>query len=136
MGGCDPSCGCWELNSGPLEPQTGLLPLSHLVSQRTFIYKKKKKKNHTDVKNLPAFRQMGSLVNTMSSRVARLNREALPTKKKKTQTLFLKIVIVLANFMSTEHKISLKGVNFTEKKMQPGSGGTSLYSQNLGGQGR
>ena len=69
---------------------------------------------------------MGSLLNTMSSRVARLNREALPTKKKKTQTLFLKIVIVLANFMSTEHKISLKGGNFTEKKMQPGSGGTSL----------
>ena len=80
---------------------------------------------------------MGSLVNTMSSRVARLHREALPPKEKKNpQTLFLKIVIVLANFMSTEHKISLKGVNFTEKKMQPGSGGTSLYSQNLGGQRR
>ena len=71
---------------------------------------------------------MGSLVNTMSSRVARLHREALPPKEKKKnpQILFVKIMIVLANIMSTEHRISLKGVNFTEKKMQPGSGGTSL----------
>jgi hypothetical protein len=25
-GGCDPPCGCWDLNSGPLEEQSVLLP--------------------------------------------------------------------------------------------------------------
>ena len=24
--GCEPPCGCWELNSGPLKEQSGLLP--------------------------------------------------------------------------------------------------------------
>ena len=24
--GCEPPCGCWELNSGPLEEQSVLLP--------------------------------------------------------------------------------------------------------------
>jgi hypothetical protein len=28
--GCEPPCGSWELNSGLLEEQTVLLPLSHL----------------------------------------------------------------------------------------------------------
>jgi hypothetical protein len=27
---CEPLCGCWELNSGPLEEQSVLLTLSHL----------------------------------------------------------------------------------------------------------
>jgi hypothetical protein len=26
MGGCEPPCGCWDLNSGPLEEQSVLLP--------------------------------------------------------------------------------------------------------------
>ena len=26
MGGCEPPCGCWELNSGPSEEQSVLLP--------------------------------------------------------------------------------------------------------------
>jgi hypothetical protein len=30
--GCELPCGCWELNSGPLEEQSVLLPLSHLTS--------------------------------------------------------------------------------------------------------
>jgi hypothetical protein len=25
MGGCEPPCGCWDLNSGPLEEQSVLL---------------------------------------------------------------------------------------------------------------
>jgi hypothetical protein len=25
-GGCEPPCGCWDLNSGPLEEQSVLLP--------------------------------------------------------------------------------------------------------------
>jgi hypothetical protein len=25
-GGCEPPCGCWDLNSGPLEKQSVLLP--------------------------------------------------------------------------------------------------------------
>ena len=29
--GCEPSCSCWELNSGPLEKQPGLCHLSSLV---------------------------------------------------------------------------------------------------------
>jgi hypothetical protein len=36
--GCEPPCGCWELNSGPLEEQSVLLtmlPLSHLSSPLT-----------------------------------------------------------------------------------------------------
>jgi hypothetical protein len=36
MGGCEPPCGCWDLNSGPLEEQSVLLPAEpscqHLVS--------------------------------------------------------------------------------------------------------
>jgi hypothetical protein len=32
-GGCEPPCGCWDLNSGPLEEQPVLLTtLSHLSS--------------------------------------------------------------------------------------------------------
>jgi hypothetical protein len=30
--GCEPPCGCWVLNSGPLEEQSVLLPLIHLSS--------------------------------------------------------------------------------------------------------
>jgi hypothetical protein len=30
--GCEPPCGYWELNSGPSEEQSVLLPLSHLAS--------------------------------------------------------------------------------------------------------
>jgi hypothetical protein len=26
MGGCEPPCGCWDLNSGPLEEQSVPLP--------------------------------------------------------------------------------------------------------------
>jgi hypothetical protein len=26
MDGCEPPCGCWDLNSGPLEEQSVLLP--------------------------------------------------------------------------------------------------------------
>ena len=109
MGGCDPSCCCWELNSGPLEPETGLLTSEPFFSQRTmYLYKKK---NHTEVKIYQHLGKMGSLFFRMSSRVARLHRETLPPKKQKintkTQNLCLKIVIVLANFMSTEQKISL-----------------------------
>lgn len=29
--GYEPLCGGWDLNSGPLEEQTVLLPLSHLI---------------------------------------------------------------------------------------------------------
>ena len=34
--GCEPLCGCWELNPGPLEEQT--VPLSHLSSLTVIIF--------------------------------------------------------------------------------------------------
>jgi hypothetical protein len=36
--GCEPPCGCWELNSGPLEEQSVLLTLSHLSSPYPMIF--------------------------------------------------------------------------------------------------
>jgi hypothetical protein len=38
-GGCEPPCGCWDLNSGPLEEQLVLLPseLSHQPPISTFL---------------------------------------------------------------------------------------------------
>jgi hypothetical protein len=41
--GCKSPCGCWELNSGPLEEQSVFLPLSHLASPHPLINFK-----HTD----------------------------------------------------------------------------------------
>jgi hypothetical protein len=32
MDGCEPPCGCWDLNSGPSEEQSGTNQLSHLTS--------------------------------------------------------------------------------------------------------
>jgi hypothetical protein len=42
--GCEPPCGCWELNSGPLEEQSVLLTAesslqpSHTIFLKRFIY--------------------------------------------------------------------------------------------------
>jgi hypothetical protein len=38
-GGCEPPCGCWDLNSGPLKEQSVLLPAepSHQPN-KSFIY--------------------------------------------------------------------------------------------------
>jgi hypothetical protein len=45
MGGCEPPCGCWDLNSGSLEEQSGPLessqcsyPLSHFASPSVNFY--------------------------------------------------------------------------------------------------
>ena len=59
MGGCDPPCVCCELNSGPLEPQTGLLN-SEPSLQPKKIYLQKKKQNHTEVKICQHVAKMGS----------------------------------------------------------------------------
>jgi hypothetical protein len=31
--GCEPPCGCWDLNSGPSEEQSGALPGIHFIDQ-------------------------------------------------------------------------------------------------------
>ena len=39
-GACEPPCGCWELNSGPLEEQSVLLPTepSHQPGTTSFLF--------------------------------------------------------------------------------------------------
>ena len=39
MDGCEPSCGCWELNSGPLEEQMVLLTTEPLLKPLTHCFK-------------------------------------------------------------------------------------------------
>jgi hypothetical protein len=36
--GCEPPCGCWELNSGPLEEQSVLLIAEAISPAQRFIY--------------------------------------------------------------------------------------------------
>ena len=43
--GCEPPCGLWELNSGPLEEQSVLLTLSHLSSPGRIELLKGKRRN-------------------------------------------------------------------------------------------
>ena len=46
-GGCEPPCGCWDLNSGPLEEQSVLLPAEpsrqptkrHFWNKKIYVYK-------------------------------------------------------------------------------------------------
>ena len=40
QGGCEPPCGCWDLNSGPLEEQSVLLPTEPSRQPRNDFYKK------------------------------------------------------------------------------------------------
>jgi hypothetical protein len=40
--GCEPPCGCWELNSGPLEEQSVLLTTEPSSLQPIFFYLKSK----------------------------------------------------------------------------------------------
>jgi hypothetical protein len=44
MGGCEPPCGCWDLNSGPSEEQSVFLPTEPSLQPLAF---KKKKQNKT-----------------------------------------------------------------------------------------
>jgi hypothetical protein len=37
-GGCEPPCGCWDLNLGPLEEQSVLLPAEPSLQPYLFIY--------------------------------------------------------------------------------------------------
>jgi hypothetical protein len=41
-GGCEPPCGCWNLNSGPSEEQSVLLPAGSSCQPPTSALKKKK----------------------------------------------------------------------------------------------
>jgi len=41
--GCEPPCGCWELNSGPLEEQTVLLTSEPSLQPKRDIFEVKKK---------------------------------------------------------------------------------------------
>jgi hypothetical protein len=36
--GCEPSCGCWELNAGPLEEQTVLLTAEPSLQPQVLIF--------------------------------------------------------------------------------------------------
>jgi hypothetical protein len=36
--GCEPSCGCWELNSGPLEEQSVLLTTGAISPAPSLLY--------------------------------------------------------------------------------------------------
>jgi hypothetical protein len=38
--GCEPLCGCWDLNSGPLEEQSVLLPSEPSLQPLVFIFNK------------------------------------------------------------------------------------------------
>jgi hypothetical protein len=38
-GGCEPPCGCWDLNSGPLEEQSVLLPAEPSLQPQGCIFK-------------------------------------------------------------------------------------------------
>ena len=38
MGGCEPPCGFWDLNSGPLEEQSVLLPTEPSLQTPDFIF--------------------------------------------------------------------------------------------------
>jgi hypothetical protein len=51
MGACEPPCGCWELNSGPLEEQSILLTTKpslqpELLSGTIHEIKQKQKQKH------------------------------------------------------------------------------------------
>ena len=37
--GCEPPCGCWELNSGPLEEQAMLLTTEPSLQPNVFVFK-------------------------------------------------------------------------------------------------
>jgi hypothetical protein len=37
--GCEPPCGCWELNSGPLEEQSVLLTTEPSIQPKKVIFK-------------------------------------------------------------------------------------------------
>jgi hypothetical protein len=37
MSGCEPLCGCWDLNSRPLEDQSLLLPAEPSLSPQNYI---------------------------------------------------------------------------------------------------
>jgi hypothetical protein len=38
MDGCEPPCGCWDLNSGPLEEQSVLLPTEPSLQPREYVF--------------------------------------------------------------------------------------------------
>jgi hypothetical protein len=38
MDGCEPPCGCWDLNSGPLEEQSVLLPAEFVLKAYYYYY--------------------------------------------------------------------------------------------------
>jgi hypothetical protein len=38
MDGCEPSCGCWDLNSGPLEEQSTLLTAEPSHQPPNFLF--------------------------------------------------------------------------------------------------
>ena len=38
-GGCEPLCGCWELNPGPLQEQQGLLSTEPLLQLPISVFK-------------------------------------------------------------------------------------------------
>jgi hypothetical protein len=42
MGGCEPPCGCWDLNSGPSEEQSVFLPAEPSLQPRISFLKQKK----------------------------------------------------------------------------------------------
>jgi hypothetical protein len=44
MDGCEPPCGCWDLNSRPLEEQSVLLTIEPSLQLKKYIFNQKKKK--------------------------------------------------------------------------------------------
>jgi hypothetical protein len=47
MGGCEPPCGCWDLNSGPLEEQSELLPAEPSRQPDSQIFTRKKNRDES-----------------------------------------------------------------------------------------
>jgi hypothetical protein len=48
MDGCEPPCGCWDLNSGPLEEQSVLLTTEPSHQPRTEVFKTMKKEGRKE----------------------------------------------------------------------------------------
>jgi hypothetical protein len=48
-GGCEPPCGCWDLNSGPLQEQSLLLPAEPSCQPINKPFKPKKYNSNTKV---------------------------------------------------------------------------------------
>jgi hypothetical protein len=69
MDGCEPPCGCWDLNSGPLEEQLVLLTTepSHQPLVSPSLFKKKKKKKARAEEMAQWLRELTALPEDVSS---------------------------------------------------------------------